>query len=253
MFDPYCGAAPVPAEWLGRWNLDPVLIATMALAAGAQMAWFGREDPAIRHRKVATSAIVWLLLALAFVSPLCALTSALFSARVTHHVILVAIVAPLAVLALPDRWRQVPASLSGLGLLALLHAAVLWFWHAPAPYAAALQSHALFWVMELSLLGSAVLLWLAVLSARAPTVSALLALLLTVIQMGLLGAAITFAREPLYAAHFATTQPWGLSVLADQQLAGLIMWVPAVIPYLVAGLIMAGAGLSRMEGIGRGQ
>ncbi len=63
--------------------------------------------------------------------------------------------------------------------------------------------------------------------------------------MGLLGAVITFARVPLYPPHFATTDPFGLSALADQQLAGLIMWVPATIPYLAAALLLIGRGLAR--------
>ena len=56
--------------------------------------------------------------------------------------------------------------------------------------------------------------------------------------MGLLGAVITFARTPLYDAHLGATTPWGLSALQDQQLAGLIMWVPAAIPYLIAALML---------------
>lgn len=248
MIDPYCGIAPVPAELLGRWNFDPVLLTAMALAAGAHAALLWREGPSARRRKAAHFGALWLLLLLVFVSPLCALTSALFSARVVHHVVLVAVAAPIAVLALPDRWRNIPATMTGLSLLALVHMALLWFWHAPAPYQAALSSHALFWLMELSLFASAVALWLAVLSPRAGVVPALVALLATVVQMGLLGAAITFARTPLYAAHAAVTEPWGVSALEDQQLAGLIMWVPAALPYLVAALLIAGARLTRIEG-----
>ena len=41
---------------------------------------------------------------------------------------------------------------------------------------------------------------------------------------------------PLYLAHLASTAAWGLTPLADQQLAGLLMWVPAALPYLGAGL-----------------
>ena len=62
--------------------------------------------------------------------------------------------------------------------------------------------------------------------------------------MGLLGAIITFARTPIYSPHFATTEPWGLSALSDQQLAGLIMWVPATIPYLLGALVYIAAQLS---------
>ena len=65
--------------------------------------------------------------------------------------------------------------------------------------------------------------------------------------MGLLAALIVFAPRPLYALHFATTQPWGLSPLADQQLAGLLMWLPASLPYLGVGLWLAWSSLRPAE------
>jgi putative membrane protein len=58
------------------------------------------------------------------------------------------------------------------------------------------------------------------------------------VAMGLLGALITLSSVPLYAAHFATTAPWGLTPLEDQQIGGLIMWAPASAVYLVAALSM---------------
>jgi putative membrane protein len=180
-----------------------------------------------------------------FVSPLCALTSALFSARVAHHAVMVAMVAPLLALSLPR--ALIPATIGGASAAAafVVHMVLLWLWHAPAPYAAALADPAMFWVMELSLLGSAIWLWMAVL-APAARLGATLALLLgQVVQMGLLGAVITFARVPLYAAHLGVTAPWGLGALQDQQLAGLIMWVPASIPYLAAALALLARRLDR--------
>lgn len=235
-----------------RWNLDPVLIA--ALVCLASLHAFALKHPGGCGRTGDPSgnkirlAGAWLLLAVIFVSPLCALTSALFSARVAHHVILVAVVAPLLVTGLPTPVRSLRMPVAIIGSLALVHAVVLWFWHAPVPYAAALASHGIFWLMELSLLGSAVALWMAVLSPHAPLGPVMAALLGTIMQTGLLGAVITFARAPLYAPHFATTEPWGLTALADQQLAGLIMWVPAAVPYLVAALAITGARLARIEG-----
>ena len=63
--------------------------------------------------------------------------------------------------------------------------------------------------------------------------------LLSMVQMGLLGALITFAGTSLYAPHFSSTAPWGLSPLEDQQLAGLIMWIPSAGIYLGAALALA--------------
>jgi putative membrane protein len=79
-------------------------------------------------------------------------------------------------------------------------------------------------------------LWAAIGRASAP--SGVAALLATMVQMGLLGALITFAGSALYAPHLLTTQGWGLSPIEDQQLAGLIMWAPGSALYLFAALLI---------------
>jgi putative membrane protein len=92
--------------------------------------------------------------------------------------------------------------------------------------------------MQISLLGSSVWFWRAVRAAPAP--AAVAALVAAMVLMGLLGALLTFAGQPLYAPHFATTTPWGLTPLEDQQTAGLIMWAPAAALYLAAALWRGG-------------
>ena len=217
---PYCGGAPAPGELLGRWNLDPVLIAVLAI--GFVLAWRVSDN---RPLVVAAFAV----LAISFVSPLCALSSALFSARTVHHILLVAVAAPLLAWSLP-RTRVGP-----LALATLVQAAVFWAWHAPGAYALALSSDAAYWAMQLSLLGSAVWFWIAARSASAPAAAANL-----LVAMGLLGALITCAGDPLYAPHLLTTTAFGLTALEDQQAAGLIMWAPAAGLYLVAALLIIG-------------
>ena len=219
---PYCGAPPVPADLLARWNFDVLLILFLAMAFLLFRRLGARLVP------LAASATVLLVL---FVSPLCALSSALFSARVAHHVLLTAAAAPLLALALPR---------GGGGHLAawtLGHAAIFWAWHAPAAYAFALDSDPAYWLMEGSLFVSAVGFWRAVRAAPVP--SGVAALLATMMQMGLLGALLTFAGTPIYQWHFTATQVWGLSPLQDQQLSGLIMWVPGAGLYLLAALRLA--------------
>ncbi|PHK94254.1 CAAX protease [Pseudoroseomonas rhizosphaerae] len=238
---PYCGVGPVPGELWGRWNLDPYLLSLLALLLG----WAALR-PAGLPRRAALGG--WLVLALAFVSPLCALSSALFSSRVAHHVLLVGAAAPLLALALasPPRgagagpWRALQGA---LGLAVPAHILALWLWHAPPLYAAALSSHALYWAMQASLLGTGLWFWSAALARRDASPPFLAALLTMMAQMGLLGALITFAPAPLYAPHLGTTQAWGLSPLQDQQLGGLIMWVPASLVYLGAALLHAAQGL----------
>ena len=103
----YCGPAPLPEEVLWRWNFDPLAVAVIAALA----VWYGRSRAGVLGVAV---------LAVAFLSPLCALSSALFSARVMHHILLVAVAAPLLALAQPARRR------TGAGLPFILATALLW-------------------------------------------------------------------------------------------------------------------------------
>ena len=232
---PYCGAAPLPGEWLSRWNLDPLLLAALAAAAIAWHLAIGQRAP--DRRKWFAGAVALLLIL--FVSPFCALTSALFSARVVHHVLLAVAVAPLIALSFPSSRLRLPGNIA---FWTAVQALIFWSWHAPGLYALALSNDAVYWLMQLSLLGSAVGFWSAVRRASAP--SAVAALLATMVQMGVLGALITFAGSALYAPHFASTLPWGFDPLEDQQLAGLIMWAPAAAAYLAAALVIAGRWLA---------
>ena len=224
---PYCGAAPVPVELLARWNLDPLVLAI--LLAGFCAVWLRPADAATGRRGLAALA----LLAFLFVSPFCALTSALFSARAVHHIALTALAAPLLAALLPARR---PAALGELTTWTVVHAGVFWLWHAPAAYAWALSDDAAYWLMQASLLLTAMALWRAILHAS--VAGAIAALLATMVQMGLLGALLAFSGSAFYAPHLIGPFAWGLSPLADQQLAGLIMWVPGAGLYLGAALAL---------------
>lgn len=230
IWHPYCGAAPLPADLIGRWNFDPLLLLVIGAAVIGWQLTIGRSQPQRARPFYAALALTLVL----FVSPFCALTSALFSARVVHHVLLAAALAPLLALSFP---RTILVRAGPLAAWTGAQALVFWAWHAPPLYAAALSSNAVYWLMQLSILGTAFGFWTAVRRSAAP--SAVAALLVSLVQMGLLGALITFAASPLYSPHFATTGPWGLSVLEDQQLAGLVMWAPAAGFYLAAALVIA--------------
>jgi putative membrane protein len=233
---PYCGAAPLPDEWLTRWNFDPLLL----LGLGALFLLLRKASPngARRQYRVAALALAVLL----FVSPFCALASALFSARVAHHGLLSGVLAPLLVFALPVSRTRWPGSLAGW---TALQAIAFWMWHAPNVYAEALSTDLVYWAMQASLLGTSAGFWAVLKRSGEP--AAIAALLATTVQMGLLGALITFAGAPLYAPHFLTTEPWGLTPLEDQQLAGLVMWVPAAALYLGAAILVARRLLAQEE------
>lgn len=215
---PYCGSAPLPGDWLVRWNMDPWLLAAMALVLV-----IGLRLKAQRPALIAAIMVMLLL----FVSPLCALTSALFSVRVVHHVVLVSVVAPLLMASFGLRSVR-------LTVWTALHVVIFCGWHAPPAYAYALSSAAGYWLMQVSLLVSGIGFWASVRQAPAP--AAVAALLVAMVAMGLLGALLTFAAAPLYPPHLATTSAWGFTPIEDQQLGGLIMWAPAALIYLAVAL-----------------
>lgn len=226
--DPYCGSAPAPQDVFLRWNTDPLLLVGLAAFALLLLRYRGTG------RDLRYSAVLLSLLFIAFVSPLCALSSALFSARALHHVLLISIAAPFAALLLPKRQALLDAIPAWAPFLA--HTAILWAWHLPQPYAWALSGTAPYWVMELPLLATAVLLWRDILRIER-TGTALAVCAGTLLQMSLLGAILSFSALPLFSAHFLSAEAYGLSALEDQQLAGLLMWVPASLPYLAAFLL----------------
>jgi putative membrane protein len=158
--------------------------------------------------------------------------------HMVQHMLLIVVVAPLLVLARPlAQWRAAwgpradPAWRAVLRVArqpmpcAMLHAAAIWIWHAPVPYMAAVQNTGWHVLEHASFLFTGWLFWWAVLRpGRDAVLQAALALLFTVAHTGLLGALLTFARAPLYWSE--SRELW------DQQLAGLVMWVPGGTVYL---------------------
>src|SRR5690606_16297351 len=148
--DAYCGPPPLPSDLWLQWNFDPFATGLMAALFGA---WLlaGRRDTTGRLALIGACGLI----VIAFFSPICALTTALFSARVAHHVVLIGIVAPLLAIALP--WRDGP--LLPLAPLTILNALIVWIWHAPSAYEWAIYGAAPYWLMQLSLLASSWLFW----------------------------------------------------------------------------------------------
>jgi putative membrane protein len=221
---PYCGTAPLPGALIERFNLDPLLI--MVLIGLAAWQFFVYRKQATRFYAPAG----WLIAAAAFLSPLCALSVALFSARIAQHMVLILVSAPLIALSFPKVRSQSYWPLWGSTTAFLL---ALWIWHMPVPYASTFSSVSLYWCMHVSLFGSAILLWRELLHHDSrQTVAALAAGTVTFVQMGLLGAVLSFADHPLFIWHLGTTRAWGLSPLEDQQLGGILMWVPGTALFL---------------------
>jgi putative membrane protein len=262
---PYCGSAPTPAEILTRFNLDPILIAALA----ALLLFHARS---LRHAGMGPRVLAvagWLVAAAALISPLCALSVALFSARVGQHMVLVLIAAPLIAAAMPKlaipgvRAMSPQASRAasavggegprpgtpGLWTWTALFFGALWFWHMPVPYDATFRSDLVYWSMHLTLFGSALFLWRELIHhPREHTAQALAAGALTFVHMGLLGAIIALGDRPLYAWHSLTTQIWGLTPLEDQELGGTLMWVPGIALFLWSAVRSLNRLWSSIEG-----
>lgn len=246
---PYCGSPPVPGELLTRLNLDPILTVALLTLAALHLR---RLQGTPRLRSCAS--VGWIVAAAAFISPLCALSVSLFAARVGQHMILLLIAAPLIAYALPrhpwagagsqrghDAWLWAPA---------LAFFLALWFWHMPGPYDATFSSTLVYWCMHLTLFGSGICLWRALLHHRPERTAAVLAIgALTSMHMSLLGAVLTFAGRPLFAWHLLLTSQWGLTPLQDQQLGGVFMWTPGMLLFVWIAVRSLGRLWDALEGV----
>lgn len=225
---PYCGLPPLPGELLSRFNLDPILAVTLTGLALAHL------SNAHSGRARAYAATGWTIAALALMSPLCAWSVALFSARIGQHMILALVAAPLIASGLKSSHSRRGGGLWAYGLVFF---AALWVWHMPAPYDATFASTPLYWLMHVTLFGGAILLWRELLDHSPRRTPEVLAVgLLSSLQMGMLGAILTLATHPLFYPHLLTSYAWRLTPLQDQQLGGALMWVPGMLLFLWAAI-----------------
>jgi putative membrane protein len=273
--------APGPANWteLWRaWELDwfvvlPLLLTLAIYVIGVEQTWRAAgTGHGVRRLHVALFCGGWLTLALALVSPLHTWGGVLFSVHMTQHEVLMLVSAPLLVLAQPlvPFLRALPLPMArGLARQAkrpplsllwrvlttalvawALHAVVLWVWHVPVLFEATFTSDFMHALQHLSFLLSALVFWWAVVHGPQRAMGyglAVLYMFSTALHSGLLGALITLATSPWYPSYEGRTEAWGLSPLEDQQLGGLIMWVPACTVYIFAGLALFAAWLRGSE------
>jgi cytochrome c oxidase assembly factor CtaG len=245
-----------PAWTFDPWILAPLLALGLPYAIGAaRLRRRSRGGRAVLSRAVVFTA-GWFSLALALVSPLHWFGERLLSVHMIEHEILMAVSAPLLVAArplgvllwgLPRPSRAASARLlrlaplraswrwtTGAAAATILHGIAIWGWHVPAVFDAAVANEGLHRLQHLSFLGTAVLFWWAMLW-RSDRGLAAWHLFATMMHTAILGALMALAPRPLYALH---PGPWSLTPLEDQQLAGLLMWIPAGIVYAGAALAM---------------
>jgi putative membrane protein len=271
--------AGVPAADWWSWNLAPWLLALMLLSAGGYAVGVRRlwrnagRGRGIALRQAGAFGLGWVALAIALVSPLDALGGWLFSAHMVQHELLMVIAAPLLVLGRPlAAWAwALPASVgralgrwTGRGPWATLwgaltdplvawalHALALWAWHVPALFDAALHDEAVHIAQHLSFLVTALFFWWAVLGhdprGRYGPGHSVAYLFTTMLHTAALGALLSLAPTPWYEGYLAPAAALGVDPVEDQQLGGLVMWVPAGFAYLVAALSVLGRMLTRVR------
>lgn len=247
----HTGASLEPHDVWTAWTFDPLVVVVIAgLALAYRRGWREGSDTPVRRTAfwIGLGALV-----VALVSPVDAMSGVLVSAHMVQHVLLILAAAPLLAFSAPGAalLRGTPRSVrSGarsarraVGLDAdrlrhlrspvgrwLLYVITLWVWHASVVYGLAVENAAVHAVEHATFLGAAFLVWSAVLGPARVRVARGLALL-GVFTLGLQGiflsVLLTFARAPFYAEYLTPPAAWGIDPLADQQLAGVLMWIPA--------------------------
>nr|WP_255429294.1 cytochrome c oxidase assembly protein [Ramlibacter albus] len=260
-----------------EWNLAPWLMVLMAASAvfyaiGVRALWRNAgTGRGIAPRSALAFALGWLALFAALVSPLDWLGGRLFSAHMVQHELLMVVAAPLLVIGRPLAawsWAMPPGMRRSVGgafnarpwsavwrvitdpvAAWALHAIALWAWHIPSAFDAALRSEGWHIAQHASFLVTALLFWWAVLGhdprSRMGTGAAFASLFTTMLHTSALGALLSLASSPWYSEYLPLTAALGFDPLEDQQLGGVVMWVPGALAYLFAALAVVARLLAR--------
>jgi putative membrane protein len=255
------------------WTWDPWITAPLALSAmlfaigGRRLYARAGLGRASLLRQATLFACGWLVLAGSLVSPLHQAGEHSFAAHMVEHELLMLVAAPLLVLsrplavmlwALPLDLRRVIGGIGSSRIVSMawhtltspitatmIQAAALWIWHAPALFDLALASDGWHAAQHLSFILTALVFWSAMLGrsgARGSTAArgvAALCLFVTSVVSGALGALMAFSESPWYAGYARLGMaPLGLTPAEDQQVAGLIMWVPGGLVHALAALFL---------------
>jgi putative membrane protein len=255
------------------WVVTPLLLSATMYGLGLVVLWRRAEiGRGIRRWQAACYGAGWLLLAVTLLSPLHWLGEQLFTAHMVEHELIMAVAAPLLALGRPigaflwalpvplrlwlgragrlrrlrTGWSVVTAPVPAT----IWHGAVIWFWHAPVLFDGAVAYVSLHRLQHLSFLVSALAFWWA-LARRADKGTAVLLLFVTMVHTTILGALLVLAARVLYPGQTALAPQWHLTPLQDQQLAGLVMWVPAGTVYAGAALVFAALWVRRSSEVWR--
>lgn len=258
------------------WSLRPeIVLPLLVTAALYAVGWrrLSRRAPRAPARgRIALAGTGLLAVAAALVSPLDALADRLFVAHMGQHMLLMVVAAPALLLADPfpivlwglpaaarrragrwlrraSPWRRAWVAATTMPVTWLAYAAILWLWHLPRAYDAALSDRLLHDVEHAAFFIGAVLFWWPVVHpaprfARAPSHAArIVYLVLAAFQTAALGLLLTAAPVVLYRAYAAARPPAGLSALDDQVWGGIVMWGLGGVIDMLAVLALLHRGL----------
>jgi putative membrane protein len=255
---------------MSAWDIA----ATAALAAVAALYMRGtsqlvRRRAAVRRQERIAFWVGWLAAVTVLVPPVDTWAATLFSVHMFQHEVLMLIAAPLMVAgrpilpllwALPERWRVGNVQASPIraatrwwnratlpSVAWLLHGVVVWGWHLPVLYEAAVRSEATHAIQHLMFAGTAVLFWWGLIYGRYGRAGygvSVLYVFSTLVHTGVLGALFTLSRTPYYQLYVERGAAAGVNPLVDQQLAGLYMWIPASVVLTCFGLGLFAAWLA---------
>ncbi len=253
--------------WLTQWDWEPSVLIGTAIVIGLYLYAIGPFAERHGFERVSRGKALAFLLGvdiifLSLVSPLDKLGDTyLFSAHMVQHLLLTIVGPPLMVIGTPE-WFLRPIVrnralfttarfLTYPAVAFVLFNADFFVWHAPALYDATLINSTLHVFEHLTFIATSVLFWWPLLSSsrdlpRLTLGGQVLYLFLGGMPSVLLGAGLTFA-PPLYASYIAAPRAWGISAATDQQLGGLIMWVPVNIGYIVVMSILFLRWMQRNE------
>ncbi|GAB4515335.1 MAG: cytochrome c oxidase assembly protein [Anaerolineae bacterium] len=252
------------ADFWNAWSWNPIIGALLALAGWRYMDGVWRlwrragTGRGVRRWQVAAFWGGWIALFIALISPLETYSTASLAMHMIQHLLLMLIAPPLLVLGLPPRavlgmipmpWRHplVRWWQRQTGLRQLWHmltetwvawgvyALVLWGWHLPPLYQLAVENTLVHMLEHASFFGAAFLFWQGL---EAQLGLGVLAIFTTAVHSSILGALMTFSTQIWYPVYGS---------LEDQQIAGLIMWMPGGIIFVIAGLVVMGRWLHEME------
>jgi cytochrome c oxidase assembly factor CtaG len=256
---------------VSNWTLAPSVTVPLALAALIYAAGFARlwRRAELGRKSLGRQALLfvagWVTLAGALTSPLHRAGETSFTLHMIEHEIVMLLSALLLVAARPGAallWafpaglRRPLGSAGGWSLWRTLadpfvatfvQSAVIIAWHVPWLFDLALHAEAWHVVQHLCFVGSALLFWRAMLHRAGPLVAAACLFVTSMIGGGL-GALMSLASSPWYTRYAGLgLTPAGLTPMQDQQLAGLIMWVPGGAWHLAASLWFLMCALRQME------